>query len=325
MISIVVPVYNAELYLAQCIESILQQTYRDFELILVDDGSKDTSGAICDDFSANDPRIRVIHQDNRGVSEARNVGIRISRGDWICFIDADDFVTKEYLELFSLDKNREADCILQGWITCSERTGPRKHCIPPGKIDVSRSIIPSYVLQRAEPWGKLFKKSIIAKNNLLYCELLDRGEDRLFFFYFLSYSRFIVTLESAGYVYRTDTENSLTKKDIRPIVCYFRAIFYDKLLKKMELISEINTIYSKRDIFELYKSALLRTLGQSNGEADFRYLMKRIRIRFRRLDLSYRSNLHNRVFYALVLHMPLCFLYNVILPTWKKLSNFRSR
>lgn len=98
MVSIVVPVYNVELYVAKCIESVLEQSYDEWELLLIDDGSEDGSGEICDKYAKEDSRIKVIHQKNRGVSVARNMGIEKSQGDYITFLDPDDYLSKEYLE-----------------------------------------------------------------------------------------------------------------------------------------------------------------------------------------------------------------------------------
>ena len=97
-VSVVVPVYNAELYLAECIDSIISQTYKDFELILVDDGAKDSSGRICDDYAQHDSRIKVIHQQNGGVTDARRHGVEEAQGEWITFVDADDKLETDGLE-----------------------------------------------------------------------------------------------------------------------------------------------------------------------------------------------------------------------------------
>ncbi len=97
-ISIIVPVYNAEAYLAQCLESILQQSYADYELILIDDGSSDSSGEICDSFAKRDSRISVLHQQNKGQSAARNRGVEYSKSDLLCFVDADDIVHPDFLQ-----------------------------------------------------------------------------------------------------------------------------------------------------------------------------------------------------------------------------------
>lgn len=97
-VSIIVPVYNVEQYLSKCIDSILKQTYSKFELILINDGSKDKSGEICENYAKEDSRIKVIHQSNRGQSAARNIGIKMSKGEWILFIDSDDIVHHQMLE-----------------------------------------------------------------------------------------------------------------------------------------------------------------------------------------------------------------------------------
>ena len=96
--SIIVPVYNVEQYLENCINSVLNQSYRNFQLILVDDGSKDSSGEICDRFAQKDSRVKVMHKQNAGVSGARNTGIEIATGQFICFIDSDDWIESDYLQ-----------------------------------------------------------------------------------------------------------------------------------------------------------------------------------------------------------------------------------
>ena len=98
VISIIIPVYRSEKYLRECVESILYQTYTSWELILVDDGSPDKSGMLCDEYTAKDSRIRVIHKGNEGVGAARNAGIEMATGDRLCFIDSDDTVEPNYLE-----------------------------------------------------------------------------------------------------------------------------------------------------------------------------------------------------------------------------------
>ncbi|MBR2553961.1 MAG: glycosyltransferase family 2 protein [Aeriscardovia sp.] len=98
LVSVIVPVYNTENYLHRCIDSIIQQTFTNFELLLVDDGSTDNSGAICDEYAERDNRVKVFHQSNRGQAAARNFGIKNASGDWICFVDADDAIHCQLLQ-----------------------------------------------------------------------------------------------------------------------------------------------------------------------------------------------------------------------------------
>lgn len=100
-ISVIIPVYNAEKYLQPCVDSVLMQTYKDFELILVDDGSKDGSGAMCEKIASQDSRVHVVHQKNAGAGAARNAGIKTAKGEYIVFVDSDDMIEPEYMELLS--------------------------------------------------------------------------------------------------------------------------------------------------------------------------------------------------------------------------------
>jgi glycosyltransferase involved in cell wall biosynthesis len=125
LISIIVPVYKTELYLAKCVESLLSQTYKNFELILVDDGSPDQCGAICDEYAQQDHRVKVIHKDNGGLSEARNTGIDMVRGEWITFIDSDDWVDDDYLDhLYSLLRNTGSDISVSNLFAIYETDDP---------------------------------------------------------------------------------------------------------------------------------------------------------------------------------------------------------
>lgn len=120
MISVIVPVYNVETYLKKCIESVLNQTYKDFELVLVDDGSSDNSGAICDEYKDMD-NVVIVHKLNGGLADARNKGIEVSKGDYITFIDSDDYVAKEYLEtLYSVLCDTCSDIVISNFINIFE-------------------------------------------------------------------------------------------------------------------------------------------------------------------------------------------------------------
>ena len=116
LISVIVPIYNVEKYIEQCLNSLIDQTYKNIEIILIDDGSIDESGNICDVFMEKDERIRVIHKENGGVSSARNAGLDVAKGKWICFVDPDDYVERQYCYLL-LEKAKEknADIVLCGY------------------------------------------------------------------------------------------------------------------------------------------------------------------------------------------------------------------
>lgn len=125
LFSVIVPVYNVECYLRQCIDSILAQTYRDFELILVDDGSQDTSGIICDEYAAKDSRITVIHKKNQGHTSARRIGLKKSLGRYICFVDSDDRVSNDLLQkVANIISEFSSDVITFKWIKADMNGNP---------------------------------------------------------------------------------------------------------------------------------------------------------------------------------------------------------
>ena len=114
LISVIVPVYNAEGTLRQCVDSILGQGNKDFELLLVNDGSNDNSPAICDEYSQKDNRVKVFHKPNGGVSSARNLALDVAQGRWICFIDSDDYITENY---FDITSGNSDDILIKGYKT----------------------------------------------------------------------------------------------------------------------------------------------------------------------------------------------------------------
>lgn len=128
-ISIIVPVYNVEKYLARCIDSILEQTFSDFECLLIDDGSPDCSGALCDEYAHKDNRIHVIHQKNAGVSAARNRGLDAARGEWICFVDSDDWCAKDMLSLlYGAAFENDADVVCGATLSIGRKKKNTHYC-----------------------------------------------------------------------------------------------------------------------------------------------------------------------------------------------------
>ena len=123
MISVIVPIYNVEAYLSECIDSILRQSYHDFELLLVDDGSPDSSGKICDEYALRDSRIRVIHQENGGVTSARKAGVQAAKGEWICFVDGDDTIPTDSIKILASSTSEMTDIIVA---RCDNRVLPKE-------------------------------------------------------------------------------------------------------------------------------------------------------------------------------------------------------
>lgn len=215
-ISIIIPVYNVEQYIAACIESVLSQTYIDWELILVDDGCLDKSGEICENYSAKDKRIITIHKKNGGVSSARNAGILKANGEWIYFIDSDDFIEPDTLSVSVKKATAEfPDLIVHGLVNDYIYQGkiiaiPYK---PVGNNDYKGiiEVADKYGLLKG-PVCKLFRHSIVKESNLFFDESICYGEDTKFTFEYLQKCKSIVFVPEHFYHYCFRQGGSLTQR-----------------------------------------------------------------------------------------------------------------
>lgn len=198
-ISVIVPVYNAEKYLHECVESILSQTYPDFEIILINDGSADNSGRMCDEYAAMDSRVRVYHKANGGVSSARNKGIDVATGEWITFVDSDDYILPEMFERLIIG---DEDLKICGYFDQTRKDIPSDYVyntIAECADYMDREYRHNYI---NAPWAKLFKTSIIKDNNLRFDETLSLGEDTVYvLYYYYYYCKSVRTINSAMYYY----------------------------------------------------------------------------------------------------------------------------
>lgn len=166
-ISVIVPVYNVEKYLNECVDSILMQTFTDFEVILVDDGSLDGSGEICDRYTEKDDRVRVLHQENAGLSEARNTGIRMAQGRYICFVDSDDSIASEYCEtLLCLLRGTDFDFSVCAVLRYPDGEKPQKNSEVTMTTTYSNTEFLRAQLERKSEfgvWNKLFRRELFDK------------------------------------------------------------------------------------------------------------------------------------------------------------------
>lgn len=190
-VSVVIPVYNAEEYLDRCMQSVLCQTLEDLEVILVNDGSKDGSGALCDDYARRDPRVKVLHLENGGPARARNHGIRVACGEYIGFVDSDDYADVSMFEkLYTHAVERKSDIVMcEYYLAQGEKLSLVKIDIQSqyaGAESIRNSLLRSYYL---EPYpglysmcNKLFRRSMIQDNGIEIDERLRRAEDAWFVF-----------------------------------------------------------------------------------------------------------------------------------------------
>lgn len=213
-ISVIVPVYNVISCISRCIDSILEQTLTDWELLLIDDGSSDGSALICDDYSSKDKRIKVFHKENGGVSSARNLGIEQASGDWIVFVDSDDWCEPNYLSDFFVENQIGSDSIvLQGIKKESNGVVAKKMVFKDKSYsNIVEGVLENSLLIYGAPYSKLFSKSLIIGNGIRFPQDYSFGEDAVFFFKALSLANKIITTSACNYHYVDAIENSLSKK-----------------------------------------------------------------------------------------------------------------
>ena len=254
LISIIVPVYKVEKYLCECVDSILSQTYENFELILVDDGSPDNSGKICDEYAEKDKRIKVIHKENGGLPSARNAGLNVASGEYVAFVDSDDAIENNYLEeLYKTIVEEKSDisfCKIARYNGID--TFDFKEKLPDHSIDVNykneefSNFAKRFFTQKNNFFGSvcrsLFPKKVYT--NVRFDEGIKKGaEDLVFTLNSLKHAeklsfvdkelyKYRVNLSSVSYTYKKDFLASQInfKRDIENVVKELRLVGFEKIL-----------------------------------------------------------------------------------------------
>lgn len=257
LVNIVIPVYNKEQTIKKCLDSILKQTYTNFRIIIVDDGSTDNSAAICEQY--NDERIKVVRQKNLGVSGARNTALTYLYGDKLVFIDADDFVSPSYLQ--DLLDYAQYDLVVQGYNICLE-DGAVCGVMLPKNAEVKRHEFSNVIFDMqyyrflTMPWNKLFDINLIKKNGIKFRNI-NLGEDVCFVFDYIQNAKTIIFTGNADYNY-VQSVGSLTRSDIPDV---------------WERQKDINN-YCRKNYYPLYEKtwtsmyirAAKRTLSEAVGD-----------------------------------------------------------
>lgn len=203
LITIIVPVYNAENTFNRCIDSILNQTFRGWELFLIDDGSTDKSGKLCDDYALKDKRIKVFHKANGGVSSARNIGLQYTKSKWVTFVDADDYLNVESLYNMIIGSD-DSDLVLSSIKICGSKefvvkldNDSSSNVHETGKILTSLNGYMGLTV----PFAKLLKSSIINKYQIRFDCRFSSGEDTLFMYQYLYHIKKIRCIDAVSYNY----------------------------------------------------------------------------------------------------------------------------
>lgn len=294
MISVIVPVYNVEKYLDKCLESILRQTFKDFECIIVDDGSPDNSNIIIDKYLKLDQRFKVIHQKNMGLSAARNTGLDIAKGDYIVFVDSDDYIADDYLEKFALKiADTDTDIVICGFIEAYKDYEKSKVFAAESteviKQNVLADVWPSYV------WNKCYKKDLFANVRFPVGKIF---EDILTIPEVCLYARKIVCIPDKLYYYNRQNENSITANmSSEKMYNHFQGHIKNRNLAIMNNIRCLKLI-DKRMVKDttkcLFRNCCDNKLSASQEQEMCAYLKER-------LDKSEIDGLRNRFWVKMLL------------------------
>lgn len=257
--SIIIPVYNAENYLTKCIDSVLSQSIKDFELILIDDGSKDRSPQICDDYAKKDYRIKVIHKKNSGVSAARNDGLDIAKGEFITFVDSDDWVEPDYL--YSLMKYTKYDIVFfshrliyeDGYSSEFKFQEKEGNNLNIWKIVAALKINTTKWNFYGFTWNKMFRHEIIQESKIRFVKGLRVSEDEIFTLDFCTHACSMKVLPLCLYNYRLLKTGLTSTKNMADEYEKLTDSYLDIIYRENKI--DINNIYISYIISYLYTAA----------------------------------------------------------------------
>lgn len=280
-ISIIVPVYNVEKYIDQCIQSLVNQSYKDMEIILVDDGSEDESLMICQNWAIKDSRIRIITQKNQGVSVARNSGMNSSSGEWICFVDGDDWMEPDAIESMIACVDDNVDLLITDYyadtnkgsepnaffslsdydFTRADKVELLKNCIIRTSFANKKSVTTAGV-----PWGKLYRVSFLKENGFFFPVGLKKMQDIVFNIEVMQNCERILYRKIRTYHYRLNMESVCNRYN--PLYEEVSARVLDefhKFIKKYEYEDELIPVWNTlRFMFSLGKIKFMYILNPTN-------------------------------------------------------------
>lgn len=268
--SIILPIYKVEKYLRPCVDSILSQTYQDFEIILVDDGSPDSCPQICDGYAAKDVRVRVIHQKNAGQAAARNAGLDIAQGDYICYVDSDDFlIDNNVLQKIAVASESHPDIIHYKFVEWFESDGHIADCYFDYKIPTDGRTPAEMYCDLVDKdayynsaWSKTIRRELLQSNRIRFYEGIC-GEDNEWYYHVVMVAQSLVLIDEPLYVYRR-RQGSITRSTTRKNLLdqLFVLDIWEEKLK--ELSSDHRTQVVWGSLAKQYCSALIIYAGLHN-------------------------------------------------------------
>lgn len=319
-VSIIVPIYNAARTLSACVDSILSQMVKSFELILVDDGSTDRSGEMCDEYAKVNPNVTIIHKKNGGVSSARNAGIDLSKGEFICFVDSDDSIEPDYLETLLITRRQfpEAGHIWCGFQTVDNQN--KLNAMPQllsDTVEYSQFTKIDYVKLYHKwytqmPFHRLYRNEIIKNYSIRFADELSLGEDLIFNLDYLdAVDGIIVVANKACYNY-TRTNNDSLDHRYRPDLLEIYQRIDKRILKSLKYwqVDEESEQLFWNSVFYQYERVLKNTFHSQNEQS-------------RAEKLAYNNTIMRSAEFKEILKKRNCFVHPLYLRAYES-GNYRN-
>ncbi len=283
IITIIIPIYNAQKYVKRCIESVCNQSYKNLEILCLNDGSTDNTLEILNELS--DERIKIINKKNSGVSDTRNYGINISKGKYIMFLDADDFLEKNYIEkMYSAIKNTNSDLIISGYKEINKNTFVEKSIFKNKKENQFDITYPNYLeyyftsFEFNPCWKQLIKKDLIIDNNIYFDKNIKYGEDLLFSICCYKFSQKTTYIKEYGYSYFKNESSVMNNINISSLLKYSNdnKMICDYILDKF-VLKKSNAQKMIEKTFRIYYSIEFKMIKSGMNYKNFKDYSKKIR------------------------------------------------
>lgn len=268
--SVILPIYKVEKYLRPCVDSILSQTFQNFEIILVDDGSPDSCPQICDEYASKDVRVRVIHQQNAGIAAARNAGLDIAQGEYICYVDSDDFlIDNNVLQKIAVASESRPDIIHYKFVEWFESDGHIADCYFDYNVPTEGRTLADIYCDLVDKdayynsaWSKAIRRELLQANQIRFHEGIV-GEDNEWYYHVVMVAQSLVLVDAPFYVYR-QREGSITKTTTRKNLCDLLFVLdkWEEKLKGASSDKRAQVVWGS--LAKQYCSALIIYAGLNN-------------------------------------------------------------
>ena len=294
LISVIVPVYNVSNYLKECVDSIINQSYKNIEILLIDDGSTDDSGKICDKYAKKDKRIKVFHKENGGLSDARNVGLDNCSGEYICFIDSDDFVTNNYVELLYAAIKENSTLLSQcGFSRYNNGLSGDNVCYDNNKVinkdDFFYDNFTKHQIDNTVVWNKLYSKKLLGK---IRFEKGKIHEDEFFTYKIIDKVDRISIISDCLYMYRVN-ESSITRRKynvnrLAVLDAFMEKEVYFKNKGDERIYKEFINVYAELllEHYSLVKKFLKDKKIEKRIISDFKKMYKPSKIKYKKMKIK---------------------------------------